>query len=79
MKSAQNYAIAATLAKQLNDKNAKFLCMISKKPDGYIDVYFNNAPVSGPGLDAYIDEMKDALKKLQETIKEYETKTRYNG
>lgn len=78
-KPGRIYALLAALGQRINATNGKFLCLITKQPDGYIEVYFDNVPESGPELIKVVDELKDAMKRLQDSIKNFEDKIKYNG
>jgi uncharacterized Fe-S radical SAM superfamily protein PflX len=77
--SIKKYAAMASIAKRLVDTNSNYICVIAKNPDGYIDVYLNDVPLKGKELANKVAELKDAINRMKETIRDYEDKIRYNG
>jgi hypothetical protein len=67
MNSSQLYGTMAMIAKQINEKEQKFICVIARGKDGYINVF------NGETVD--IDDLELAAKRLQDTIKDFKNKS----
>ena len=67
MNSSQLYGTMAMIAKQINETDQKFICVVARSKDGYINVF------NGDTVD--LDDLELAAKRLLDVIKDFKNKT----